>query len=365
VSARSWWLKAGMTTVGLPAVGVALAVSVIDPNDYKPQVADAVRSATGRELTLGGPLRVGFSLWPTIEISDVKLANLPGGSRPDMARIERIQARLSLSDLLWRRVEVNRLTLIGPNILFELVNGQPNWVFRSGAEPGAVGSIPSRMPVSLRVRDFRVRNGMITSRMPARTNVLGIRTLRLQHSADEGPIELAATFVYSDYQPFDLKAHAQPTMGLTGPWATQLEFVAYDAKASAKGTISIGGDYDLRIDATAPALEKLNALLPEMKLPALHQTTISTRVGAGIDRWLTIIRLHSRDACRRSGQLEGSRLSSTMADRTTLMSVKIHALQIQRGPPPQNTEGEVQSHELAGIRRGSGPAGKPHGLGDR
>src|ERR1700681_1852551 len=92
---------------------------------------------------------------------------------------------------------------------------------------------------------------------------------------------------------------------------------------------------------------------------------IFTRVGAGIDRWLSIIRLHSRDACRRSGQLEGSRLSSTMADRTTLMSVKIHALQIQRGPPPQNTEGEVQSDEPAGIRRGSGPAGKPHGLGDR
>jgi uncharacterized protein involved in outer membrane biogenesis len=281
VSARSGWFTTALVIVGLPIIGATVALAVLDPNDYKPQVADAVRSATGRELTLGGPLRVAFSLWPTIEISDVKLANLPDGSRPDMVRIERIQAQLSLWNLLWRRVEVTRLTLIGPNILFEVVNGKPNWVFKPDADQGGARSISSRMPASLRVRDFRVRNGMITSRMPARTNVLGIRTLRLRHPADEGPLELAATFVYSDYQPFDLTAQAQPTMGLTGPWVTQLEFAAFDAKAEAKGTISIGGDYDLRIDATAPALEKLNALLPELKLPALHQTTVSTHLMNG------------------------------------------------------------------------------------
>jgi hypothetical protein len=31
------------------------------------------------------------------------------------------------------------------------------------------------------------------------------------------------------------------------------------------------------------------------------------------------------------------------------MLVKIHALQIQRGSPSQDTEGEVQSDELAGL----------------
>src|SRR4051794_19821375 len=98
-----------MAIVGLPALGVALAVAVIDPNDYKPQVEAAVLTATGRELTIGGTLRVGLSPWPTIEISEVKLANLPSGTRADMVRIERIQARLSLTNLLWRRVEVTRL----------------------------------------------------------------------------------------------------------------------------------------------------------------------------------------------------------------------------------------------------------------
>jgi hypothetical protein len=39
------------------------------------------------------------------------------------------------------------------------------------------------------------------------------------------------------------------------------------------------------------------------------------------------------------------------------MPVKINALQIQRGPPSQDTGHEVQSDELAGSCRGPGQAG--------
>jgi uncharacterized protein involved in outer membrane biogenesis len=280
---RHWprYLAVTLGILGLPIIGIGIAAAVIDPNDYKLEIASAVLAATGRELTMGGELRVGASLWPTIEISDVKLANLRGGSRPDMALVEKIQARLSLSSLLWRRVEVTRLTLVGPNILFELVGGKPNWVFTPATHPGSPQSMPSRMPVSLQIRDFRVRNGMVTSRMPARTNVLGIRSLSLQHQSDVGPLELAATFVYSDLRPFTLTASAQPTGSLTDPWNAKLEFAAFDAAASATGTVSVAGEYDLHLDATLPALEKLNAVVPDIILPALHQATLSTHLTNG------------------------------------------------------------------------------------
>ena len=278
------WRRYAAIAIGffaLPVVAAGIVASIVDPNDYKPQIAAAVQSATGRELTIGGGLHVSRSIWPAIEVSDVKLANLPGGSRPDMARIEKIQASLSLSSLLWRKIEVTRLTLVGPNILFELVGGKPNWVFTPAAHPGTAQSTSFSMPVSLRIRDFRVKNGMITSRMPARTNVLGIQSLSLQYQADGGPIELAATFVYSDFRPFTLKASAQPTAGLRDPWNAQMEFAAFDATAFAKGTVTVTGDYDLQLDATLPALEKLNALLPEMQLPALHEATLSTHLSNG------------------------------------------------------------------------------------
>lgn len=265
---------------------IGVGVAMVDPNVYKPRIVAAVQAATGRELTINGPLRISLSVWPTIELSDVTLANLPGGTRPDMARVEHIAVRLSLPALLRRRIEVSKLTLIGPNILLELVHGQPNWEF-GAKDPNPVimqmprpgGSFGSG--TNLRIRNAHIQNGMITFKAPARTKVLGIRTLDLQHHTDDGPIDLSAAFVYSDNQPFTLIASATPVAGVSRSWDTQLKFSALGATALAKGTINLVGGYDLRIDAQASALERLNALLPDMQLPALHQASLSTHLTNG------------------------------------------------------------------------------------
>ena len=119
----TWWLGGLAVFIALPIAAIGIGVVAIDPNDYKPDIISAVQDATGRTLSLNGPLRISRSLWPTIEVNDVALANMPGGTRADMARAERIEARLSLPALLWHQIEVVRLTLVGPNILFEQVGG--------------------------------------------------------------------------------------------------------------------------------------------------------------------------------------------------------------------------------------------------
>ena len=281
MSGRAWSLTVIAAVIALPVSTVGLAVAVLDPNDYKPEIINAVRNATGRTLDLKGPLRVSRSLWPSIEVSDVTLANLPGGTRPDMARAERIEAELSLPALFWRRIEVTKLTLVGPDILFEQVAGNSNWVF-SRPENASVGRADvSAAPFSLRIRNVHVQNGMVTTRLPARTNVVGIQSLDLRHMTDDGPLDFNAVLVYSDNQPFSLSASAQPTAGLTGPWTAQLRFAAFDTTASAQGMMDLAGDYDLRVEAKAGALENLNALLPEMRLPALHGATLSTHLTNG------------------------------------------------------------------------------------
>lgn len=278
MSRRAWWLSAAALLLLLPVAALGITVAVLDPDDYKPQIVAAVQRATGRTLTLGGPLRVSRSLWPTVAVTDVRLANLPGGTRPDMARAERIEAQLSLPALLHRRIEVTKLTLVGPNILFELVGGQPNWVL--GAEADAQASPPGER-VTLDIRAAHVRNGMVTIRLPARTHVVGIRALDLRHPTADGPLDLASVLVYSDYQPFVLRASARPTGGVAAPWDTRLEFAAYDASLSARGRMSLAGDYDLEVDGRIPELEKLNALLPLLRLPPLHRVDFSTHLTSG------------------------------------------------------------------------------------
>jgi AsmA-like protein len=278
VSGRAWWLSAAALLLLLAVSALGLAVTFLDPNDYKPQIVAAVQQATGRTLSLGGPLRISRSLWPTIEVTDVTLANLPGGTRPDLARVERIEAQLSLPALLRRRIEVSKLTLEGPNILFEFVGGKPNWVL----EPAADSQTSlSDLQVTLDIRQAHVRNGMVTVRLPTRTHVVGIRALDLRHPTADAPLDLSAVLVYSDYQPFSLRASTRPTGGVSDPWDTRLEFAAYNASLSAGGLMNLAGDYNLQVEGRIPELEKLNALLPPLHLPSLHQITVSTHLTSG------------------------------------------------------------------------------------
>lgn len=280
MSRKAWWLGAAALLLLLPAAVLGVAVCIVDPNDYTPQIVAAVQRATGRTLSLGGTLRISRSLWPTIEVTDVKLANLPGGTRPDMARVERIEAQLSLPALLRRRIELSKLTLTGPNILFERVGGRPNWVLEPEvADPG--GSGPGGPEVTLDIRRAHVRNGMVTLRLPTRTHVVGIRALNLRHETTDGPLDLATVLVYSDYQPFILRASARPTGDAAAPWDTRLAFAAYDAALTAEGRMDLAGDYDLQLEGRVPELERLNALLPPLHLPPLHGMNISTHLTSG------------------------------------------------------------------------------------
>lgn len=275
-----------LLVVVVPAALVVLLLSRLDPNALKPRLVAAIGSATGRTLALGGPITVQWALRPTLSVTQVTLSNLAGGSRPDMARADRIEAQISLLPLLSHRLEIVRLTLTGPNILFEQAGDQPNWVFHPQHASGPAGAAAPATRDTLRIDGVLVVNGMVTFRLPARTRVIGIRSLRFAQPRRSGPLSLDSVLVYSDFKPFTLKAHASPPgttpdPGIATRWRTSLDVAAFDATASARGEMDLVGDYDLALDARIPKLEALNALLPEMHLPALHGVTLATWIGNG------------------------------------------------------------------------------------
>jgi len=55
VSGRAWWLRAAALLLLLAFTALGAAVTLLEPNDYKPQIVAAVQQATGRTLRLGGP----------------------------------------------------------------------------------------------------------------------------------------------------------------------------------------------------------------------------------------------------------------------------------------------------------------------
>ncbi|MCQ8278040.1 AsmA family protein [Acetobacteraceae bacterium KSS8] len=271
---RTRWAVAIGIFLCLPPALLVFAASLIQPDRYKPRIEALVAAQTGRTLSIDGPIRIRWALHPALSFSRIRLSNLPGGSRPDMAIVDRIDARLSVLALLHWRIAVTRLTLIGPNILFEPVNGAPNWVFRrAAAAPDHATKAPG-----LSIETAHVTNGMLTFHFPRRTNVIGVRSLDYAHVRWTDPLRLDAVFVYRDFKPFSFRAAATPTGNTFAPWTTQIEAHAFDESLAADGSASLSGAYDLTVKLRAPALEQLNQLLPSLRLPPLHGMVLSTRL---------------------------------------------------------------------------------------
>lgn len=133
---RAWKIAAAaaVALVALAGAGVAVLFS-LDFNEYRGFIAARVEAATGRALTIAGDLEVGVSLKPTIVARNLTLANAPWGTRPEMARLERLEAELAFWPLLSGEVEVRRLVLVGLDAVIETdAEGRGNWVFDD--EPG-------------------------------------------------------------------------------------------------------------------------------------------------------------------------------------------------------------------------------------
>lgn len=119
---------------------VLVVPSLIDWNGYKPEIQTAARDATGRQLTIDGDLSLSILPSPTLSVADVSLANIEGGSTPEMASLDSLDVSVALFPLLSGEIRVTSVTLVRPTIVLEkLADGRVNWAFdgSAGAEGGA------------------------------------------------------------------------------------------------------------------------------------------------------------------------------------------------------------------------------------
>jgi AsmA protein len=156
----------GVSVLLLVVAGVAVTL-LVDPNDYKDEIAAAVRDATGRELTLAGDL--ALDVFPTIRIAmgEATLSNAPGFGPEPMARIDGASLSVGLLPLLAQRVEVGRARLTGLTLnLARDARGRNNWQDLSGGAPAAAAAeAPAEggvdVGVSLGVDEVEIDNARI------------------------------------------------------------------------------------------------------------------------------------------------------------------------------------------------------------
>lgn len=119
-------------------VAIAALVSLIDPNQFKPQLVEQVGKSTGRELVIQGD--IGWRFWPSLGLSleQVALRNPAGFAEPDLVRFTRGEASVGLLPLLSHRLEIGKVTLSGAHLFIQTrADGSSNLrdLLKASAEP--------------------------------------------------------------------------------------------------------------------------------------------------------------------------------------------------------------------------------------
>ena len=100
----------------------------IDPNNFKPEIAAAVKDKTGRDLTLTGDLKLSIFPWLGISTGKVTLGNATGFQDQPFATLEESDINVKLLPLLTKKIEVSRIVLKGLTLNLEKTQqGVSNW----------------------------------------------------------------------------------------------------------------------------------------------------------------------------------------------------------------------------------------------
>jgi AsmA protein len=121
------------TLLALFVLAAVILVATVDPNEYKAEISQAVKDATGRELVFAGDIGFNFFPWLGLKVGPVSLGNRQGFTPEAMIRVNRAEASIRILPLLSGEVAVGTVVLDGftANLAVN-AKGVNNWDDLSG-----------------------------------------------------------------------------------------------------------------------------------------------------------------------------------------------------------------------------------------
>jgi len=206
---RKIWSFIWITAAGLITLVMLLLIiiSQLDLNRFKETIENQVTELTGRQLKIGGDLRLDLSMQPLIRIEKVSFANAPWGRQPEMLSFDLLQLQIKLRPLLENKLIVEQLLLVGADLSVESnAEGKVNWQLDSftsdeidESEPFELPFLPILQQVQFDAIHFYY--GDVVENIE--TDV--VINLQLSQSSIDKPAQLSANGIINEY-PFDLSA---------------------------------------------------------------------------------------------------------------------------------------------------------------
>jgi AsmA protein len=267
------------------ALGVLIAVVVlallavwllVNPNDYKPQIAAAVKRATGRELVLEGNLALSVFPWIALELGPASLGNPSGFPAQPFVSFKHASVRVKLLPLLAKRLEIGRVELDGLDLkLLTNEAGKGNWegFGRSeGTAPAPATETPSGGGIP-EFAGFKITNArvsyedLVLENVSLETGSIGRRDaapVSLHVDAHRGPAGPQASL---DAR-FDLRTDRAERYSLRGLTLTSAVTLA-------------GNPRPLRFHVSAPAVD-LDLKAETLSAPSLQVNASGAVVNASV-----------------------------------------------------------------------------------
>jgi AsmA protein len=195
-------------------VGVLASIALFlffDPNDFRDDISNAVREATGRELVIEGDLGLSVFPWLAVEIGETRLGNAQGfGDQPFLSFDEaRMSVRL-LPLLLRQEVAVGTAKLGGLEVNLAVnAGGVSNWDDLGQASADAAAEQPAdaaaAQPATLDIANVSVTNARITysDAQAGTTTTVSDLNFETGHIAFGQPFDVDAGFTF-DTAPNDI-----------------------------------------------------------------------------------------------------------------------------------------------------------------
>ena len=362
---RSPFRKLIAVAIGIGVLVVAaivVAQSQLNPERLRDALQRSVHRATGRDLAISGGVHLQLGLAPTLVVDGISLANLPGGSRPQMLTAQSLTANLALLPLLGGDAVISAMTIDQPDILLErLPDGTPNWQFAathralyqgSGASGGAGGTSGGRVEI----HTLNLRDGKVTWHDAGGRNIaLDIPKLRLTNAGDDAPLALSFT-VDRGGEPFDVEATSGSlerlqgglSSKLAGAWPLTVDASGAGAKIHLEGGITHPEQmrgYQFKLHADIPDLGAMNGLVPEAHLPPFKAVVFTGTAADGTE-----------------GEVRTSQISLEAGESDLsgqLQGLQIKHLSFKAPGPGQIAQLSVEGSYSGSTLRASGTAMQP------
>lgn len=260
--------------------GIAVLKST-DFNQYKSRIAAEVKKATGRDLVIAGDLGVEISLNPAVAVEGVSFANADWGSRPEMMALDRFEAQIAVLPLLFGRLEIDRLVLVGADILLEVdEKGRANFDF-GGPQAAATESGGGKLEIPIGAREVSIENSVVTynDKAAGASYRARIDSLTVKGESLNDPVSLIFRGSYNEAPLAASAVLGTPAAMLSpdNPWPVDMTIEAGGATIGVKGaidTLALARGFEVAVNIAGDELGGLSALAGA-EIPALGAYSLS------------------------------------------------------------------------------------------